>query len=1011
MSNSSGGGRFRFKVKVAGQEWDFTLDKSPFTLGRTAASNAVVPLQILSAVHLQFMHIKENTWMIVDKKSTNGTAIDGQPMAPHTAYRIKSPMKLRVGKNTDLEIEIEEIAQTLDRSVTKVPQDLQMAQSPNGTIVGSGLVGSELVGSGLTAPPVSKAAPPPEPAVKFVEKPLPAPQVPRHVTSPAFVVPARAPAPVPTPSVSAAVPEAHATFEEPHNQRDLAADLRRLELKISEAIQSEQRFKRESDLAQKAYEAAEAKKIEIEKTVLQAEHYYEAKKIELEKKISEVEDLFRAKKKDIEKKLLQADDLFEAKRIEIEKKVLQAENVFEAKQLEIEKKVLQADDLLKAKQIEIEKKVFQAEDLFEAKKVEIEKRVSQTQELLEKSQVELYEFNAKIDALRLEHEDKQKHILEIESDIKKGEKRLASSLDEKKACDLTLVELQRKINGFIEQEKDLKRAVSAAQSESEAFLKEREKALSLLEATQVDLKGLDNEVLEKRKDLEEITEFVVRQEKSLKESIEKESEAHKEFHKSLKMLSEKEIVLKEINERIDDRQKELELKRQSVDKVNVQLEAVRKLQLEEEREHQESANKLNSVKENFQLIESQKKVAEATLDSLRTEQSIAEARSKKLLHEANELEERIATFTNDVDEKQRLDKEIAATKAEFIEWERAEKERVLSLRTAKSAELEEWAKAEKERIHLQYSNQVEKTERDLAGRRQKELQSIEELKSKWNKERAARRPLEIREIVRSSGDILSAHLPRTLFDMEKKEALLAAFKKDIEDVVKAVLVSGEGAKVDTHLKSALVQSPEATLKAKKKRKIWAAQAATVMSLIAIGAIFPQIPQAIYNAGKSVVTRNPQSADAFVERLRLARANRPKFMPKRDHEYRTTYVDNILYLADYAEIKADDELKKAWTLSLNQFFLKRRDIASDAGLELDEKVIVTFMGIESPMVRELLQMSSRIQINTQEADIQRMKDFEAMNYSRLVEAVKGEDNYKKLRRFEEEFYKKYSSKLK
>lgn len=626
------------------------------------------------------------------------------------------------------------------------------------------------------------------------------------------------------------------------------------------------------------------------------------------------------------------------------------------------------------------------------------------------------------------------------------EKELQDKTNLKNFLSDDILELQRKLALLVEQEDEIKKSIQAYRLEESACRDQRDKSRNELDQVLKKKEVLSADLDLQKASFEELKLNASDQEKKLKEAFDKEAEAHKELHKSLRLITEKEEQLVELSEKFESAKKLLSEKNASIDSLNLQLETLKRVHAQEESELHLLSSKLLAAKESMQLIDSQRKTSEAAMDTLRAELLAAEGKLKRLNSETHEMEDKATRLRSDINaqlhksqdleekisrleksesnlqkehsahlenfkfelgaieraEKEKLQSFLQESKRNYDLWEKEEREKLnLELKVRKD-DVHAWESAEKDRLQKQFISQAEKLEKDLAERKQKELLEIDELRAKWNREREAKRPLEIKEIVRSSIEILGAHLINLKIENDKHQSLLDVFKKDLEGVVRSVLVSGASAKVETHLKAALVQSPENTLKAKQKRKIWAIQVGSALGLLLVCLIFPQIPQTLWETGTSVFRRDPQSADIFVERIRLARLNRPKFMPQRDRVFRNTYTDNIIYLEDYAEIKSDPDIKKAWTLALNQFFVKE--------LDMDERIIVAFMAIESPLVRELTEMSTKIQIKNQESDISRMRAFEDLSTPRLIEVVQGRENYDKFRNFEMKFYDEYSNKL-
>jgi len=897
MTPKASGVRYRLLVKDGSSQWEFLIEKRTFTLGRTNKANFVIPLQILSSIHLEFSILEGTGCFVTDKGSTNGTYLKGEKLDPNKPYLLASPFNLRIGLKSDFQFELTDLS---IRETEKVPKELSRTRD------------------------------------------LPS---------------------------NSHLSVAHS---------EIAAQARAQA--ISEANELDQRLAAQKEIAEANALRAHEKQRESELALL-----------------------------------------------EVEKRIRLAENEI----LLMEEKSRVVDTALRALSI---------------KQQEAERQHQDAQSAADTKNKEVYALAQQLESLRKEVSGAEKKRDVLESDSETIERAIQEKSSQKKQLDSLASDLERKITQFAEQESDLKKSIESLKIETEAYRNQREESRLLFEEVLQKKERLESDYNDKQRALQELTENYSLQEKKLKDALQKESDAHSELHKSLKLIAEKEEGLATHSEKLERIKKEIQEKHSALDSVSSQLDSIRKSKEIEDKEYQLVLSKHNALKETASLLESQRKTSESAIDSLRAELLTTEAKLKRVNAEFQDVEDKAMRLKSEVsselqhsqdlkheifkleesrkhlhiehdekvhelqealqilskEENEKLQAQLKAAKEQHAKWESAERERVSSELKVRKDELLAWENSEKARLQKTFVSQGEKQERDLAERRQKELSSIEEIKVKWNREREAKRPLEIKEIVRSADSLLSAHLTKLNLENEKRETLLNAFKSDLEGAVRSVLLSVKGAQVENHLKAVLVQSPDETLKAQKKRKVWAAQGAVVLFLLIISAVFPEIPLTLWESGTSAFRRDPQSMDAFVKRVQEARANRPKFMPQRDRVFRNTYTDNLIYLQDYSEIKNDELVKNAWTLALNKFFIHE--------LDMDERVIVTFMAIEGPLVTDLTEMAAKIQLSTQESDISRMRAFEDLGTPRLIEVVKGRANYDKLRNFEYKFYDEYSNKL-
>jgi hypothetical protein len=976
MTSQAQGDFYRIRVIQGSSAWEFAVDKKTFTLGRTDVSNVKIPIQVLSAVHLEFTHVEGDTWSIVDKKSTNGTAHNNSVLEHGKAYQLKFPTQLRIGKATELYIEIE--------SVSKVEAGSAKPRHETSSVSVAKVVAAASADAPMHAAPAAALS-----EITDIAKGM-RPNSFRQNNE--------------DPNSDAHIAAQHAAKLIAKQAAQEASQLAAAQQAAEQVAQyaAQQAAQQAAHLAaQKAAAQQVAAQQAAQNAAQQAAHFAAQQAAQ--------QSAQQAMQDSIQQSNQQAAKLAESIRDLEHQLTLLESKVSKAKTEE---------QLYHYQTKEAQKFCEEAEQ----RKVSEEQKLADLRRDYDQKQAELFEITQRLDSQRHEYEDIQKKIKETEGDIQGNEQKLHSRLEEIRQSELNYADLQRKIAIFIDQEKDLKKSVENYKSEADMYRSDRDTKLKLLEEVKKKIESVEADEQEKLLELAEIQETLKKHESLLREALDKESLAHTELHKTLKLISEKEIDTERIYEKLEVAQKEVEEKQKLIDQINSDIEKLRKAQIAEEKEGQLLNAKLQTIRDSFQFSESQRKASEAGLDLVRTEVLAAEGKLKRMSAETAELESRLDSARAELTVKNQKVVEVQASLKQLEDSEKialqeyhaktnalnAELEKEIAVKRAavddeiaeKKAELEEWEQNEKERLKGQFSSQGEKLQRDLNEKKQKELKQLEAEKIKWNKEREARRPVEIKEIVRSVTELLGVNLQKANVDAEKFPAIQATFKKDVEEIVHSVLATGKGAQVQTHLKKLLVQSPDATLKAKKKRITWAIQTAGLMIVLTLGFTFRE---AISEKGRSFMSRSPQSASVFVERIREARANRPKFLPQRDRVFRNSFTDNLIYLQDYAEIRNDEELLKAWTLALNKFFLEK--------LGFDEKAIVTYMAIENPLVKELSQMSTKIQVQTQDADISGMRSYEEMTKPRLVEAVKGEENLKKIRDFELHFYDDYSKKIK
>lgn len=125
--------RYRLKVKEANRVWEFIVNQSNFTLGRTEKSTCALPIPILSGVHLEFHHVNGNSWSVMDKNSTNGSFLGDLKMDNEKSFQLSSPFHIRVGQKTLLEITIEDLNLSVSKPVPSNTEKTQTAEKTQGS--------------------------------------------------------------------------------------------------------------------------------------------------------------------------------------------------------------------------------------------------------------------------------------------------------------------------------------------------------------------------------------------------------------------------------------------------------------------------------------------------------------------------------------------------------------------------------------------------------------------------------------------------------------------------------------------------------------------------------------------------------------------------------------------------------------------------------------------------------------------------------------------------------------
>ncbi|HPI39155.1 MAG TPA: FHA domain-containing protein [Pseudobdellovibrionaceae bacterium] len=144
-------------------------------------------------------------------------------------------------------------------------------------------------------------------------------------------------------------------------------------------------------------------------------------------------------------------------------------------------------------------------------------------------------------------------------------------------------------------------------------------------------------------------------------------------------------------------------------------------------------------------------------------------------------------------------------------------------------------------------------------------------------------------------------------------------------------------------------------------------------------------------------RNSNVAREFAnERKRLG-----VFKPTQDDLFRDNYVDNVIYLKKYSEIKLKEETVQAWTKTLSDI-----DFLTQHGLS--EEDIIYFVAAETNMVKRLEELKSKIDQVYLKEELERIHNAEKEDIDRLARILKNEENLRLIRDMEKSFFQKLRS---
>ncbi|MEK6579259.1 MAG: hypothetical protein AABZ55_08555, partial [Bdellovibrionota bacterium] len=393
-------------------------------------------------------------------------------------------------------------------------------------------------------------------------------------------------------------------------------------------------------------------------------------------------------------------------------------------------------------------------------------------------------------------------------------------------------------------------------------------------------------------------------------------------------------------------------------------------------------NKLQDAESKITLAAGKFFDLKSNIDSAKKELNEVEAKKQSVIQKIQNFEDELKSRKENFE----LDEANTRTQieSELTELRNRTESEITQMRTQEIQSLKLRSDQEDKKIHAYYLEQIKHMDAKVAQRRLEEEKKLDRLQDQSEffikqrrKETAAAASAQARMILRElftkfsfqgdSTDILNG------FELEVSEAVLAALDPD-----------------HTQSKTEKIRTNESN----KAKHFWVKLGGGVATVAVAGitlAIFPQLPKSVARNIYRAISSN-KSDNVFMEEIHR---KGEKFNPPTSRNYKATYTDNILYTEGYLAMKTDNEIKKKWTLALNDFFI--------GTLGVGDRAIVDFVAAEAVLIGEIAATADLTSIQFKEVGIKKMQDTEAHNLPRLENLVGGKEGYTKFRNFERAFY--------
>ena len=262
----------------------------------------------------------------------------------------------------------------------------------------------------------------------------------------------------------------------------------------------------------------------------------------------------------------------------------------------------------------------------------------------------------------------------------------------------------------------------------------------------------------------------------------------------------------------------------------------------------------------------------------------------------------------------------------------------------------------------------------------------------------------------------------------RKEQYAESIVKGIENLVNGKLqemagakLKGEDLKVESEKISYLVraslleknpQNNELLKKLNPYGKAGKGKSTQLMRRIGVGAgvlvllflmniIFPSFYSSIGESFSNIFAVDESAKDLYLKGLEEKRDNRPKFEPRQTDTFKDSYTDNIIYTSRFTDLWPTDELQKEWTIKVDEIIVYK--------LKLKDYKVVKYISEEFKLIRNLINMSKKINVKNQKEQIEEMRTFEEKYRKRLVDLMNGKKNLKQMHFEQKKFFIQYKQK--
>jgi hypothetical protein len=305
---------------------------------------------------------------------------------------------------------------------------------------------------------------------------------------------------------------------------------------------------------------------------------------------------------------------------------------------------------------------------------------------------------------------------------------------------------------------------------------------------------------------------------------------------------------------------------------------------------------------------------------------------------------------------------------------------------------------------------INKTKQEAADIKKKEQAVLTELKHGVMLEIKEQRQREEEDVIKrknerakqASGNVF-AYLTTEMLKFKDKslsESEIYRFNEKVKDVVADTLMDNYNQDA-TQLQKILKTSVKTKEKDERFWRHATIYTGSVSFVLILLLAFPQI--ITYPKNKIIAAFQDQgsgSSDAFLAQVKEARA-RSVYTPKTTPEYKSSYIENIIFTTDFLKKKEDQAFHDKWVLELNDYFIYKLDVK--------DTTIIKFVSLETNFIKEIVKLKDMVDPTNPEPKLEEMRAKEEEFKQKLSHIFEDPTKVERFYKFSEDFWKKFHKK--